>query len=33
MLHVFVKKSPKTPARELEIARARLKEVQADADA
>jgi phage-related protein len=33
MLHVFVKKSPKTPAKELNIARARLKEVHADADA
>jgi phage-related protein len=33
MLHAFVKKSQKTPARELTVARARLKETQADADA
>jgi phage-related protein len=33
MLHAFVKKTPKTPTRELKIARKRLKEVQADADA
>ncbi|HWE40485.1 MAG TPA: type II toxin-antitoxin system RelE/ParE family toxin [Isosphaeraceae bacterium] len=33
MLHAFVKKSAKTPAEELKIARDRLKEVQADADA
>jgi phage-related protein len=32
MLHAFVKKTPKTPTREIEIARKRLKEVQADAD-
>ena len=33
MLHAFVKKSAKTPAKELKIARDRMKEVQADADA
>lgn len=33
MLHAFVKKSQKTPAKELNLARARLEEVQADADA
>jgi phage-related protein len=33
MLHAFVKKSQKTPAKELRVARARLKEVQEDADA
>ncbi len=33
MLHAFVKKSQKTPAKELRIARARLKEVQQDANA
>src|SRR5437588_829325 len=33
MLHVFVKKSAKTPAKELKIARERMKEVQADDDA
>lgn len=33
MLHAFVKKSAKTPAKELTIARARRKEVQTDADA
>jgi phage-related protein len=33
MLHAFVKKSAKTPAKELEIARDRIREVQADADA
>jgi phage-related protein len=33
MLHAFVKKSAKTPANELKVARDRLKEVQADADA
>jgi phage-related protein len=33
MLHAFIKKSQKTPAKELSIARARLKEVQEDADA
>ena len=30
MLHAFVKKSQKTPAKELNIARARLKEVRED---
>src|SRR5947207_4235391 len=33
MLHAFVKKSGKTPARELKLARERLREVQADDDA
>jgi phage-related protein len=33
MLHAFVKKSEKTPTKELKIARDRMKEVQADADA
>lgn len=33
MLHAFVKKSVKTPTKELNIARDRMKEVQADADA
>jgi phage-related protein len=33
MLHAFVKKSAKTPAKELKVARQRMKEVQADADA
>jgi phage-related protein len=33
MLHAFVKKSQKTPAKELDIARARWKEVREDADA
>jgi phage-related protein len=33
MLHAFVKKSAKTPAKELKVARARLKEVQTNADA
>jgi phage-related protein len=33
MLHAFVKKSPKTPARELRVARERMKEVQGDDDA
>jgi phage-related protein len=33
MLHAFIKKSMKTPRRELQIARARLEEVQTDADA
>ncbi len=33
MLHVFVKKSVKTPTKELKIARDTMKEVQADADA
>jgi phage-related protein len=32
MLHAFVKKTQKTPAKELRIARARLKEVRGDAD-
>jgi phage-related protein len=32
MLHVFVKKSAKTPAKELKIARARMKEIKGDAD-
>jgi phage-related protein len=32
MLHAFVKKTSKTPAKELSIARARAKEVQADAN-
>jgi phage-related protein len=33
MLLTFVKKSAKAPAKELKIARQRMKEVQADADA
>ncbi|HEY7156491.1 MAG TPA: type II toxin-antitoxin system RelE/ParE family toxin [Gemmataceae bacterium] len=33
MLHSFVKKSAKTPAKQLKIARQRMKEVQADDDA
>jgi phage-related protein len=33
MLHAFVKKSAKTPAKELKIARQRKKEAQADANA
>jgi len=33
MLHAFVKKSAKTPARELKLARKRMKEVQANDDA
>jgi phage-related protein len=33
MLHAFVKKSAKTPAKELKAARNRMKEVQADDDA
>ncbi len=33
MLHAFVKKSVKTSTKELKIARDRMKEVQADADA
>lgn len=33
MLHAFIKKSTRTPDRELQIARARLKEAQTDADA
>jgi phage-related protein len=33
MLHAFIKKSAKTPARELRTARARLKEVKDHADA
>jgi phage-related protein len=32
MLHAFVKKSAKTPAKELKIARQRMREVQADDD-
>ena len=32
MLHAFIKKSAKTPARELKIARARLKEAKANED-
>src|SRR5438067_3963485 len=32
MLHAFVKKSAKTPAKQLKIARQRMKEVQADDD-
>jgi phage-related protein len=32
-LHAFVKKSAKTPAKELKVARQRMREVQADADA
>ncbi len=31
MLHTFLKKSQKTPARELTVARKRMKEVRADA--
>lgn len=30
MLHAFVKKSAKTPSRQLKVARQRMKEVQAD---
>lgn len=33
MLHAFVKKSAKTPPKELKIARERMKEVQANDDA
>jgi phage-related protein len=33
MLHAFVKKSPKTPPRELKVARERMREVQARDDA
>src|SRR5947208_11404249 len=33
MLHAFVKKSAKTPAKELRVARGRMREVQTDADA
>ncbi len=33
MLHAFIKKSTKTPDKELQIARARLEEVQDDVDA
>ena len=33
MLHAFVKKSSKTPARELKVARERMREVQANDDA
>jgi phage-related protein len=32
MLHAFVKKSAKTPAKELKIARERMKEIQANDD-
>ena len=32
MLHTFVKKSAKPPSKELKIARARMKEVEANAD-
>src|SRR6266478_2739912 len=32
MLHSFVKKSAKTPGRELKVARKRMREVQADDD-
>jgi phage-related protein len=32
MLHCFVKKSAKTPARQLKVARERMKEVQANDD-
>src|SRR5438552_19155165 len=33
MLHAFVKKSAKTPGRELKVARKRMREVQANDDA
>ena len=33
MLHAYLKKSAKTPAKELKIARDRMREEQADADA
>lgn len=33
MLHAFLKKSAKTPAKELKVARQRMKEVQANDDA
>jgi phage-related protein len=33
MLHVFIKKSAKTPSKELNLARQRLKEIQRNADA
>jgi phage-related protein len=33
MLHAFVKKSAKTPPKELKLARERMKEVQANDDA
>src|SRR5437762_13374938 len=33
MLHAFVKKSPKTPPKELRVARKRMREVQDNADA
>jgi phage-related protein len=33
MLHVFMKKSAKTPAKELKLARERMREVQANDDA
>jgi phage-related protein len=32
MLHAFIKKTAKTPARELKIARRRLKEIKGNAD-
>jgi phage-related protein len=32
MLHAFLKKSAKTPAKELKVARKRMKEVLADDD-
>ncbi len=32
MLHAFIKKSAKTPGKEIKIARARLKEVKKNAD-
>jgi phage-related protein len=32
VLHAFAKKSARTPARELKIARDRMKEVRTDAD-
>ena len=33
MLHTFVKKSAKTPAKELKVARGRMRKVQSDDDA
>ncbi len=33
MLHAFIKKTPKTPAKEMALARSRLKKVKADEDA
>jgi hypothetical protein len=33
MLHAFIKKTAKTPARELKFARRRLKEIKGNADA